>query len=62
MSWKPIETAPKDGTEILLYEPGPAYVQMGYWVRDGWLMVDAQCGGESSATPTHWLPIPEPPV
>lgn len=59
--WQPIETAPKDGTKVLIYH-----------IRDKWMI----CAGhwpcnsywsESYASniklnnPTHWMPLPEPP-
>lgn len=69
--WKPIETAPKDGTEILLLE---------YLSEDDYGSVDRGCWGfvETSdyngekiydwlsnyghiEEPTHWMPLPEPP-
>ena len=56
MEWKPIETAPKDESRILLYEKGSMCV--GHWWNnyDGWalkvLCID---------NPTHWMPLPEPP-
>jgi hypothetical protein len=65
--WQPIETAPKDGTAILLwpYNPGDAYggyalkeVALGYYTPDEeWFNPEQRCPFE----PTHWMPLPEPP-
>lgn len=41
-AWKPIELAPKDGTEVMLYapvqqfngKPTPARITQGYWLCD----------------------------
>lgn len=64
--WQPIETAPKDGTEILLFDPDNSDdhnggVAQGYFsMKDGgrneWVsMVFKTC------KPTHWMPLPSPP-
>ena len=59
MQWKPIETAPKDGTHILVYAPDidrvliaafQANLGKGTWV--GW---------RETLLPTHWMPLPTPP-
>lgn len=58
--WQPIETAPKDGNEILLW-----VVDLGarpaFWENDVWCSpVDGHTmygNGEVS----HWMPLPEPP-
>lgn len=63
--WRPIETAPRDGSKILLVymseRGGPVY-QIGYWhnatSRDGitgWYGLGGLAGG------THWMPLPAPP-
>jgi len=63
--WQPIETAPKDGTPILLGIAGPHY-----WPRSAWWCLDEERwvvhkGGRFSAwfdiPPTHWMPLPSPP-
>jgi hypothetical protein len=75
--WQPIETAPKDGREVLLF---------GIWAgeihglnADPTIAVGAWQGGKSDyqgddfwaltggdvyacwMRPTHWMPLPEPP-
>lgn len=65
--WQPIETAPRDGTVILVYRP-LGRKNSTYGGRVG---IDA-FGTVSSypqewsqslrfAKPTHWMPLPEPP-
>jgi hypothetical protein len=51
--WKPIETAPKDGTEILLYADGEK--QIGFWSMDKF----HEEWGEIE--PTHWQELPDDP-
>lgn len=37
IDWKPIETAPKDGTVILLFTPGcPPGYETAYWANPGY--------------------------
>ena len=60
--WQPIETAPKDGTRFLAYEPRHEYRYYECWWEDdfrdwsGW-----QDDFDSEPKPTHWMPLPEPP-
>lgn len=55
--WQPIETAPKDGTWVLVHRAHwylPELVQWtyrGYW--ESWAHGPFQ--------PTHWIPVPLPP-
>ena len=57
--WLPIESAPKDGIDIWLYDrqwsPDP---QIGYWCYHlgSWLSDSG-----SKLNPTRWQPLPEPP-
>lgn len=70
MEWQPIETAPKDGTRILLARIGKNETgkDLGvWWACRGWWSDKWQCwynGVEPSglAKPTHWLMLPEAPV
>lgn len=68
--WRPIATAPKDGTEILLYGHG-ALRNGGLYAKArhvGWSQ-ETRGGGVYWATrdpeviceATHWMPLPEPP-
>jgi len=58
--WKPIESAPKDGTHIMLYRPRIQFV--GFYG----LPISKWCINSKSLPlmrpePTHWQPLPEPP-
>lgn len=74
--WQPIETAPKDGTEILVYEPaigqyGEEGIYIVSWSREYprnpkcWCVIlsgqDEQGGCATADYATHWMPLPEPP-
>jgi hypothetical protein len=66
--WQPIETAPKDGSEILIFsekhgrrvarfEPYPWGKSLKWFIglERGW------CGGTYCRSPTHWMKLPEEP-
>lgn len=66
--WQPIETAPRDGTWVLLCEySGNPDIRSDYYAgayaggKDGYWM--AACGQYVTETPqpTHWRMLPEPP-
>ena len=70
--WQPIESAPKDGTKILLYYQDRSRVVCGHWYWDGyakkprpyWTSDNEQLWGRyfhRETSPTHWMPLPEPP-
>ena len=66
--WQPIETAPKDGTRIIVAKQSGyvmAWASSAYWFErqykdrekySGWTD-----GFDTLATPTHWMPLPAPP-
>jgi hypothetical protein len=60
-AWQPIETAPKDGTDILLSD-GVEVTQ------GGWVAAVSMVGGAGwwsvagDLRPTHWMAFPAPPV
>lgn len=58
-AWQPIETAPKDGTEILLCSAVIHDIGLCYWHEgmDGWTWG----AGNYFRNPLHWMPLPEPP-
>jgi len=67
MEWKPIETAPKDGTDILVCVTHN--LSADEWETMQW--VDWQVPGmewpvftdriDIPFQPTHWMPLPAPP-
>lgn len=68
--WQPIETAPKDGTYVLLFYDG--YIIMGGWNLQAvsekyasWDFISPICtcceGTRVDIEPTHWMPMSEPP-
>lgn len=60
MEWQPIETAPRDGTEVLLFDNG--IYGLGWWALGEWRdFGDAGCAGSEAFAPTHWMPLPKPP-
>ena len=56
--WLPIESAPKDGEDVLLWIPSEGVVDIAYWREDAkaW---DTNIGWLQS-TPSHWM-RPQPP-
>lgn len=69
LEWQPIETAPKDGTPILLYWPGHrghiatnCFVARWNVLAEDWLSSGQPVWrGAGIYEPTHWMPLPEPP-
>lgn len=64
--WQPIETAPKDGTEILVSDSRclDGFMQVVCWDDDrpdnySWATSDGPSFHADAFT--HWMPLPEPP-
>lgn len=66
--WQLIETAPKDGDYILAIGPGsrfPTVIAWNIWVgewADGPAPPDMHPLRVVTIKPTHWIPLPSPPV
>ncbi|MET3929522.1 hypothetical protein ABIE51_001409 [Lysobacter sp. OAE881] len=62
-SWQPIETAPKDGTTIIIaYSLGGQHVETAWWDGEGWAYNWHEYDGTSYVKDvTHWQPLPAPP-
>lgn len=59
MDWQPIETAPRDGSDVLIggyYPNGVWFVSMGWFSEDR-----GYWSGHKIDPPTHWMPLPQPP-
>lgn len=63
MKWRSIETAPKDGTLLLLYaKSGDNYhMRTGYYNDAPRLGNYPKWRWELTIEPTHWMPLPKPP-
>ena len=59
LEWQPIETAPKDGTPILLLIKSPRNAIQASFSGSCW--VDCWCAFVDPYEPTHWMPLPSPP-
>ena len=57
--WQPIETAPKDGTMILVCEEN----ETGFWEYEqtSWSPTWGFGGGSVTNNPKHWMLLPAPP-
>lgn len=68
--WRPIETAPKDGTLVILYSPAEEAVCVGVFDHCLWHCAERHqpdngefgFDGFEDATPSHWMPLPEFPA
>ena len=60
--WRDIESAPKDGTKVLLYWPHWSGVAViGYNADHRWISM-VKLSDEQDPGPTHWQPLPSPPA
>ena len=66
MAWRSIETAPKDGTDIIVYRPrhdGTYIPKVGidWWMTQRADYGDCWAKSRKDCPPTHWMPFPESP-
>lgn len=70
MKWHPIETAPKEGENLLGYDSGEMFVMKwdqadNYGGRKGWVSqhfwADEHGDGFREYYPKYWMPLPPPP-
>ena len=62
--WQPIETAPKDGTGVIVFYYAKAGMAFAFWADGKWLEVSPALPSmmeNEYCTPTHWMPLPESP-
>lgn len=74
--WQPIETAPKDGRDVLLWWQTCARPVIGHWTyddcwetrpkgwrgsREGWLSDGDQCIARNQSDCILWMPVPANP-
>lgn len=64
MEWKPIETAPMDGTPLLLFARCLGYTAptriIGWYLPEyGW--IEASFTEPVGLEPFNWMPLPTPP-
>lgn len=67
--WMPIETAPKDGTRVILGF-ARSHSEEGYWMNDpasnywgevGWFGCEDDVLCHRPSKPDAWMPLPPPP-
>jgi hypothetical protein len=57
--WRQIETAPKDGTTVLVADTIDGSISLACCLSGGWYL--AGDDDYAISTPTHWQPLPLPP-
>jgi len=62
MNWQPIETAPKDGEQLLLCEH-TGYISTGSWYETKFSKGYWDCGCDDGLgiAAKYWMPLPPPP-
>ena len=59
--WQTIETAPKNGDKLLGFNKKSKTYYVIKWAVKG-MLKDNWVSREGLKSPTHWMPLPEPPV
>ena len=67
MDWLTIDSAPKDGSRVLLAKHGEVLGVGDYWTPEPEQRLEGATptffvnSGTEPCEPSHWMPIPEPP-
>lgn len=56
-SWQPIETAPTDGTPVIVHDEGATFIAWFSVEDDAWID-----NGPVLPPPSHWMPLPPDPA
>ena len=59
--WRPMSSAPKDGTAILALLEGCAFAHTIRWRDEGWVKVWGGYYLNGAAAPRYWVPVPDAP-
>jgi Protein of unknown function (DUF551). len=62
MEWLPIETAPKDGTWVLVHTGEYTHPISAFWFKYNGLAYWRDYNLDVVDEITHWMPLPKPPV
>jgi hypothetical protein len=57
--WRPVSEPPERGVPVLCVHTSNSFLFVGWQENGLWQMDDGERG--TPATPTHWMPLPEPP-
>lgn len=58
--WQPIETAPRDGTAVLVFHADWDLLQVGLYYGESHTW--QQPSGDLLRTPMYWMSLPSPPT
>lgn len=61
VQWRPIEEAPKDGTEFIAYRPDAGVFTASYDPEQECWFANHGYEDITDDQPTHWMPLPPPP-
>lgn len=59
-AWRPVETAPKDGSSVILRSRG-GHIADGYWLQAAFNGCGAWIWPYVHSEPAHWMPLPAAP-
>jgi len=67
MGWRPIKTAPKDGTHFLATHVKSGVQRITWYGKTSHIALYGWCEGEDAEDidlwePTHWMPLPKAPA